>query len=283
MTNCIAVAVSGSGTLVPQSYTAVEGGMPVYLTGDNSGYSGKMVVTCKENNGISAEETTGTTLHLGHDASLGGAMASATADGVLLEKYSFLMPEQTMTLNAANRGITITAGGFDVPEGVALTVAVPLTVDGAAIKRGAGELALSGAATFASGSTFAVKEGSVRALSDAAVAGDFSFADGTTIVLDPDASLVNGFCGDFAVTGEGTPKVTVSVDTTSAAFSADGAATLPICTVPATTADLTGSFTLAKVRGCSAELVKENVTVDGVACVRYSEHFSQAGTVLYMR
>lgn len=283
MTNCIAVPVSGSGTLVPQSYSAIEGGMPVYLTGDNSGYSGKMVVTCKENKDISASETTGTTLHLGQGTSFGGAMDAATADGVVLEKYSFLMPEQTMTLDAANRGITVTAGGFDVPEGVALTVAVPLTVDGAAIKRGSGELALSGAATFGSGATFAVKEGAVRALSDAAVAGDFSFADGTTIVLDPGAGLVNGFCGSFAVTGEGTPKVTVAVDTTSAAFSADGAATLPICTVPATAADLTGSFTLAKVRGCSAELVKENVTVDGVACVRYYEHFSKAGTVLYVR
>lgn len=283
MTNCIAVAVSGSGTLVPQSYTAIEGGMPVYLTGDNSGFSGKMVVTCKENDDISAAETTGTTLHLGTSTSFGGAMTAATADGLLLEKYGFLYPEQTMTLNAANRGITVTAGGFDVPEGVSLTVAVPLTVDGAAIKRGAGELALSGAATFGSGATFAVKEGAVRALSDAAVVGDFSFADGTTIVLDPGAGLVNGFCGDFTVTGEGTPKVTVAVDTTSAAFSADGAATLPICTVPATAADLTGSFTLAKVRGCNAELVKKSVTVEGVQCVRYSEHFSKSGTVLYVR
>ncbi len=289
-TNRMAVAVSGEGNLTLKSVkmggsqgTAesgfVSGGAPVYLTGDNSGFSGKMTVTCVG----TPTEADGTTLHLGQGTSFGGAMASVTADGVLLEKYGFLMPEQTMTLNAANRGITVTAGGFDVPVGVALTVAVPLTVDGAALKRGAGELALSGAATFASGSTFAVKEGSVRALTDAAVAGDFSFADGTTIVLDPDASLVNGFFGNFAVTGEGTPKVTVAVDTTSAAFDADGAATLPICTVPATAADLTGSFTLAKVRGCSAELVKENVTVEGVQCVRYSERFSKAGTVIYVR
>ncbi len=287
MTNRIAVAVSGEGNLELTStklkstnpYYCVPGGAPVYLTGDNSGFSGKMTVTCYG----SPTESDGTTLHLGQSASFGGAMTAATADGVLLEKYGFLMPEQTMTLNAANRGITVTAGGFDVPEGVSLTVSVPLTVDGTAIKRGAGELALSGAATFASGATFAVKEGSVRALTDAAVAGDFSFADGTTIVLDPDASLVNGYFGNFAVTGEGTPKVTVAVDTTSAAFSADGAATLPICTVPATAADLTGSFTLAKVRGCSAEIVKENVTVEGAQCVRYSEHFSKSGTVLYVR
>ncbi len=286
MTNGIAVAISGGGDLELTStklkstnpYYCVPGGAPAYLGGDNSGFSGKMIVTCYG----SPTESDGTTLHLGQGASFGGAMTAATADGVLLEKYGFLMPEQTMTLNAANRGITVTAGGFDVPEGVSLTVSVPLTVNGPAIKKGAGELALGGAATFSSGS-FSVKEGSVRALSDAAVAGDFSFADGTTIVLDPGAGLVNGFTGTFAVTGEGTPKVTVAVDTTSAAFDADGAATLPICTVPETAADLTGAFTLAKVRGCSAELVKENVTVNGAQCVRYSEHFSKSGTVLYVR
>jgi hypothetical protein len=285
-TNHLDVAVFGEGNLKLTSgklknndpYYFIPGGAPVYLGGDNSGFSGKMIVTCYG----SPTESDGTTLHIEQAASFGGAMDAATADGVLLEKYGFLYPETSMTLSAANRGITVTAGGFDVPEGVTLTVAVPLTVDGAAIKRGAGELAFSGAATFASGG-FAVKEGTVRALSDAAVAGDFSFADGTTIVLDPGAGLVNGFTGNFAVTGEGTPKVTVVVDTASEAFNADGAATLPICTVPATAADLTGSFTLAKVRGCSAELVKENVTVNGAQCVRYSEHFSKSGTVIYMR
>lgn len=286
-TNRIAVAISGDGNLELTStklkstnpYYCVPGGAPVYLGGDNSGFSGKMIVTCYG----SPTESDGTTLHLGQGASFGGAMTAAAADGVLLEKYGFLYPETSMTLSAANRGITITSGGFDVPEGVALTVAVPLAVNGPAIKKGAGELALGGAATFGSGGTFTVKEGSVRALSDAAVAGNFSFTNGTMIVLDPGAALVNGFCGDFAVTGEGTPKVTIAVDTASAAFSTDGAATLPICTVPATDPDLTGSFAVANVRGCDAALVKENVTVGGNACVRYSLHYSTAGTVLYVR
>ena len=278
MTNCVAVAVSGEGELWAYAYKAIADGMPVCLMGDNSGFSGKLVVSCNE----AAEETTGTTLHLGQGTSFGGAMAEATADGVLLAQYSFLHPEQTMTLNATNRGITLKAGGFDVKEGVALTVAVPIAVTGKAYKKGAGELALGGAATFESGKYFVVQEGSVRALSDAAVAGDFRFADGTTVVLDPAAGLVNGFTGSFSVTGEGTPKVTVAVDTASPAFNLDAPVTLPICTLPSSAGDLTDSFSFARVQGCKASLVKENVTVDGTACVRYSAKYTLQGlTILF--
>ena len=279
MTNRVAVAVTGTGELWTYGYEGdFAGGMPVCLTGDNSGFSGKLVVTCNE----PATETTGTTLHLGLGTSFGGAMAEPTADGVYLAQYSFLHPEQTMTLDAANRGITIKAGGFDVKDGVALTVAAPVTVTGKAYKKGAGELALGGAATFESGKYFVVQEGSVRALSDAAVAGDFRFADGTTVVLDPAAGLVNGFTGSFSVTGEGTPKVTVAVDTASPAFNLDAPVTLPICTLPSSAGDLTDSFSFARVQGCKASLVKENVTVDGTACVRYSAKYTLQGfTVLF--
>ena len=62
----------------------------------------------------------------------------------------------------------------------------------------------------------------------------------------------------------------------------DGAVTLPICTVPATDGDLTGSFVLARVKHYSANLVKEDVTVDGVACKRYSAHYVREGlTILF--
>ena len=278
MTNCVAVAVSGEGDLWAYANTAIEGGMPVCLTGDNSDFTGKLVVSCNE----TAAETTGTTLHLGLGTSIGGAMAEATADGVLLAQYSFLHPEQTMTLNAANRGITLKAGGFDVKEGVALTVAVPIAVTGKAYKKGAGELALGGAATFASGKYFVIQEGSVRALADAAVAGDFRCAAGTMVVLDPAAGLVNGFTGSFSVTGEGTPKVTVTVDAASPSFNLDAPVTLPICTLPSSAGDLTDSFSFARVQGCKASLVKENVTVDGTACVRYSAKYTLQGlTILF--
>lgn len=283
-TNHLDVAVFGEGNLKLTSgklknndpYYFIPGGAPVYLGGDNSGFSGKMIVTCY---GSDPSESDGTTLHLGQASSFGGTMPAATADGLLLEKYGFLYPEQTMTLNAANRGIKIVSGGFDVPEGVALTVSVPLAINGAAVKKGAGELALGGATTFASGS-FTVKEGAVRALSDDAVAGDFAFADGTTIVQDPEATLVNGFTGAFSVVGEGTPKVHVSLDRS---HSHSDVYTIPVCTVSSSAADLTDSIELAAVRGYTSRLVKEDVIVGGEDRVRYSAGWRRLGLVVSFR
>ena len=281
MTNGVAVAISGAGTLRASLYSLTTGGAPVYLTGDNSGLSGQVDVS---SGSADSTESDAITLHLGQAASLGGAMPKFTANGVSLRYYSFLYPEETMTLNAANRGITVSKGGFDVSEGRTLTVAVPLTIAGTAIKRGAGCLALGGALTYTSGS-LAVKEGAVKALSDAAVANvPVTFSDGTAIVLDPEATTVNGFFGGtFAVSGEGTPKVRILLDTDGASFDAKRPYVLPICTMPATAADLTDKFTLVNPRGFVSRLVREDVTVNGVACVRYSVRYRPRNLVMSFR
>ena len=149
---------------------------------------------------------------------------------------------------------------------------------------GAGELALGGAMTYTSGS-LAVKEGSVRFLSDAAVANvPVTFSDGTAIVLDPAATTVNGFFGGaFTVSGSGTPKVRVSLNAASAAFDANRKYVLPICTVPASAADLTGNFKLVRSGGLTPELVKENVEIGGENYVRYSAKFSRTGLIVVVK
>ena len=280
MTNGVAVAISGAGTLRASLYSLTTGGAPVYLTGDNSGLSGQVDVS---SGSADATESDAITLHLGQAASLGGAMPKFTANGVSLRYYSFLYPEETMTLNAANRGITVSKGGFDVSEGRTLTVAVPLTIAGTAIKRGAGCLALDGALTYTSGS-FAVKEGAVSFLSDEAVANvPVTFYDGTGIVLDPAATAVNGFFGGtFTVSGSGTPKIRVTLDTASAARVGATKYKLPICTVPASSADLTDNFTLVKSPGglTPGRVVKEEVEIDGVNYYRYSAEFSRNGLII---
>ena len=265
-TGRIATAVSGNGSIEASLNSKIDGGAPVYLTGDNSAFSGKLKVT---NPGTITSVADATTLHLGEATSFGGAMAEATADGVTLEKYSLLQPEKTMTLDATNRGITIMSGGFNVSNELALTVAVPLTIAGPAFKLGAGELALGGALTLESGG-FTVMEGAVRPLADAAVAGDFTFADGTTIVLDPAAGLTDGFTGAFAIAAGG--HVVLALDETHLGGATD-AARVPICTVPASGADLTDSFILNGVRGYKSRIAKTDVVVAGVPCVRYSAHF----------
>ena len=246
--------------------------MPVCLAGDNSGFSGKLIVTCD----ATASETTGTTLILGQAASFGGAMDVATADGVLLEKYSFIRPEETMTLSAANRGITINAGGFDVPEGRTLTVAVPLKVAGTAIKKGAGTLALGGAVTLASGS-FAIKEGAAKAIADSAVAGlDLTFSDGAAIALDPDAEIENGFTGNLSTVNPG-EKIALRL----ASRPADGRMefTVPVCTVPTASGDISELFSVEQPRGYTAQLVTSTVG----ECTRYSVHYRRNGFILTFR
>ena len=72
------------------------------------------------------------------------------------------------------------------------------------------------------------------------------------------------------------------MDTASPAFNLDAPVTLPICMLPSSAGDLTDSFSFARVQGCKASLVKENVTVDGTACVRYSAKYTLQGfTILF--
>ena len=272
----IAIDISGEGSLTVSMASKIDGGAPIYLTGDNSAFSGKLKVT---NPGTITSVADATTLHLGTATSFGGAMTVATADGVTLEKYSLLYPEQTMTLASPNRGITIISGGFNVTNGVALTVSVPLVVAGPAVKRGGGELALGGGTTFSDGS-LAVTEGSVRALSDDSVAGDFTFSDGTTIVLDPTAGLTSGFSGSFAIEPGG--RVNVELDSTSLT-NGDSMVSIPICTVAAGGADLTERFVLNRVRRYVAKVVSEEVTVGETPCVRYSAVYCRAGLVISIR
>ena len=69
----------------------------------------------------------------------------------------------------------------------------------------------------------------------------------------------------------------------AAADGVDGVLTLPVCTVPAADADLTGSLALARAKGYRATLVKQHVTVDGVACVRYSACYAKEGLTILFR
>ena len=184
-----------------------------------------------------------------------------------------------MELAAENRGIRIVSGGFDVSNDVALTVSVPLTIAGPAFKLGEGELALGGALTLESGG-FTVMEGAVRPLADAAVAGDFAFADGTTIVLDPAAGLTDGFTGAFAVAAGG--HVVLALDKTHLGGDKD-AVQVPICTVTADNADLTESFILQGVRHYEGKVVKEGVSEGGVDYVRYSAKYRRLGFILTFR
>ena len=247
------------------------------LYGDNSDFTGRLYVT---HEGSPTNEYVGTQFGFNSAAALGGAPGTFRANAITLDKYSMMCPSTNITFDTANRGISGTGPyGFNVPTGVTFAVKVPIYQNNTMYKTGAGTLALGGAMTFGTNNLCRVREGGLTALSDAAVAElDCTFADGTSIVLSPDSTAANGFRNLTIEDASGRVNVQLAVPPEGI----DGTVTLPICTVPATDADLTGSFALARVKHYSATLVKEDVTVDDVACKRYSVHYVREGlTILF--
>ncbi|MBQ6008649.1 MAG: autotransporter-associated beta strand repeat-containing protein [Kiritimatiellae bacterium] len=248
------------------------------LYGDNSDYTGRLYVT---HEGSPTNEYVGTQFGFNSAAALGGAPGTFRANAITLDKYSMMCPSTNITFDTANRGISGTGPyGFNVPTGVTFAVKVPIYQNNTMYKTGAGTLALGGEMTFGTNNLCRVREGGLTALSDAAVAElDCTFADGTSIVLSPDSTAANGFRNVTIEDAAGRVNVQLAVPPEGI----DGAVTLPICTVPATDGDLTGNFAFVRVKHYAAKLVKEDVTVDGVPCRRYSAHYVREGLTILFR
>ena len=112
------------------------------ITGDNSDFAGSIAVDT--GNASWTMELT-----VGSAASLGGDIASFNYRALKLGVGATLIPAETMTLAAVNRGILVAGDAkIDVPDGVTLTVEEPITYSGSLVKVGTGTLVLSGAAYF---------------------------------------------------------------------------------------------------------------------------------------
>ena len=252
------------------------------LYGDNSGFTGRIYVT---HEGTPTNEYVGTQFGFSSAAALGGALDTFKTNAITLDKYSMMCPSTNITFDTANRGISGTGPyGFNVPTGVTFTVKVPIYQNNTMYKTGAGTLALGGAMTFGTNNLCRVREGGMTALADAAVAElDCTFADGTAIVLSPLSTAANGFRKVTVEEAEGGAAGQVDVQLAMPLEGIDDNVTFPICTVPATDADLTDNFVLTRVRHYNATLVKEAVTVGGVACTRYSAHYVKEGLTILFR
>ena len=155
-------------------------------------------------------------------------------------------------------------------------------MNGSFYKHGAGTLALGGDLDLqnASAKCF-VREGAIKALSDAAVAGlGVTFSDGTAIVLDPDAELENGFTGDVSTVNPG-DKVAVHLGS----LPADGRRkfTIPVCTVPTANGDISGLFEVDPLHGYVVKTVTSAVEIDSVPCTRYSVRYARVGFAVFVR
>ena len=252
------------------------------LYGDNSDYTGRLYVT---HEGSPTNEYVGTQFGFNSAAALGGALDAFKVNAITLDKYSMMCPSTNITFDTANRGISGTGPyGFNVTTGVTFAVKVPIYQNNTMYKTGAGTLALGGAMTFGTNNLCRVREGGMTALADAAVAGlDCTFADGTSIVLSPDSTATSGFRNVTVEDAAGGAAGKVNVVPLLPEGGIDGVITLPICTVAATAPDLTDNLNLVYVKGYKSRLLRQEVTVEGVACVRYSVQCAHEGFMVIFR
>ena len=279
--------LSGVGTSIwTLNYNGgAECPMELEVSGENANYTGCMFVDGYTKNLAEGNEMR---LVVGKSANLGGSPAEPTFNALRLSNLALLQPKASMTLDTENRGIYVNGkGGFLTPKGVELTVLEPLRVKGEIYKKGPGTLALGGAVSFGADGTdtsaaFFVREGAVKALADAAVAGFvYTFSGGTAIALDPQANLQRGLFGSLTTVNP-TDKIGVTLVPPASADAAMRFA-VPICTVPEGSPDLSETFVLRRAKGYTAQLVKETVEVDSSNYDRYSALYESKGLTVIVR
>lgn len=257
---------------------------PSFVTGDNSLLKGKVVVT---HQGSPAGTNESARLEVAQASSLGGAMDAFAADGIKITKYSIVRPQQTMTLEAVNRGITIDGyGGFEVAADRVLTIANPVLLAGASgelIKTGAGSLKIDGNVTREGANAIAVREGWLCAPSeDVSTAADVSFASGTGLEIDVESVSENGlYLTGSAALSFADAKLPVRFTNTVAAEAARKSFSVAICTLPPGTTLMEGSFDCGKPCKGFALSVVRNVLDGGY--VRFLADFTHKGLAIIIR
>lgn len=296
--------IRGGGSLTLEHAMA---GYETSILSTNADFSGMLTIssTAKTLN----MRTNGQTIAIADAASLGGPVPSFDYDAVVIGPYSFIRPMTSMTLNQNNRGISISSsyGGFDVPEGVELTVeqVVRNNANNAAalLKDGAGTLKLNRAMRFGYAGTnliwnannrLFVREGWLRAADDATNGYHqmcVRFAPGTGIVVAPatvnayglylpgvEALAVTNFY-DITATNL---KVDVRLDSAEDRLASGLPFTVPVCTVTNTATDLTDVLNVLKpAKGWAGRVVAVPLADEGL--IRYDVVYSFGGTLFLLR
>lgn len=280
--------LSGDGTVNFNGANVTAGMHRMGVHGDNAGFVGQ-IVAATESNGHTTNRWLTTRLGFSAPENLGGAPDVFKYDAIKTQSYSFLHPEATMTLETVNRGIDISSGGFDVPEGVTFTVKAPIRQETIAYKLGGGILALGGTICWGADGTrtkatssqrTVVEEGGIAAAADSGVKDMYLvMSNGTAIVVQPSDAVTNGITGTLSVP-EGKVRVLLDADSP---LPESGSVTAPICTLATSLGDVSELFDMVKPRRCSAEIVKTPVVVDGVECTRYSARYHYVGFTIIMR
>ena len=177
------------------------------LNGDNSGFTGKMIVrTDYRDASVTPKlDTDCGNLSVTNANALGANFPSPVYDAIVLTDYAQLSANDVTIPKTSNRGITIKdAGCFWTSIDKKMCVETPLTVDGTFYKRGVGELTLAGP-------TLAVKGGGT----DKCV-----IQHGLLRVVHAEA--LKGLALEFESDGQNIPSLMVVPDLADADFTAKG-------------------------------------------------------------
>ena len=284
----VAANLSGDGEVRFRGTNVTPGMHKMGAHGDNSGFVGRIVVAT-DNGGNTDNRRLTTRLQFSAPENLGGEPSVFRYDAIKTQNYSFLNPDTTMTLATTNRGIDISSGGFDVPDGVTFTVKAPIRQELIGYKLGGGVLALGGTICWGSKGTTTkasesqrtvVEEGGISAVVDSGVKDMYLvMSNGTAIVVRPSDAVTNGITGTLSIP-EGKVRVILDADSP---LPESGNITVPICTLATSLGDPSPLFDMVKPRGCSVEIVKTPVVVDGVECTRYSARYHYVGFTVILR
>lgn len=214
-TNTLAAALSGAGDLLAtcgdfgsEKVTGSNASGAVALAGDNSAWTGALCVTHPRSlasldaGGNPWEK--GVVLVFDSKDALGGPLASEPASGaVVLDRYSALAPQATMTFDTANRSVAMDRGVFEIPEGVSFEVANRICCPSSLYKTGAGRLDVARIDNTGEGAAVSlfVKGGTLALAGDAVSTTVASFADGATLAVRGDVALETGFAGIVSESG----------------------------------------------------------------------------------
>ena len=228
---------------------------------------------------------------------LGGPLEAPDYRSIAVRSsYCGLKPTASMTYDVANRGLLFFESGdfINTPSGVEFAFMNDVCMRKGVRKVGPGTLAFGGSFRFvdmnystvaANGTNnkLAVEEGYVKAVTTngyAALALEFS--DGAGIAMDatpsdPDVAKFGLFsAGTFTAAG----RIALRLDGAGDVLAEKRSVSIPVCTVPNGTVDLTDAFVAEKIRGYACEITSE-VLENGMT--RYTANFSRQGFAVILR
>ena len=264
-----------------------QGLFPVYFTGANGDFGGRLCVT-------TVHEKAVMDMYVTNGLAFGGPLPVYSANAVRILPMSKTMDGAISitamadtTVDAANRGWYMTSGTLGASNGVTFVFSPPkLSVTTKLCKTGGGTLAL-GCDTVGGGRTFAVKEGYVKALSaDCCTNLNLTVSAGAGIKADlvPANATVaaKGLIAKSILPAAEGGTILVAPDLPQD-FAMPPQFTVVACTVPTEQADLTDTLRPAYVSKYTGRIEKDATTFAAEGLVTYTAKWTKAGLTFIFR